>query len=164
MLVGAMNPCPCGFHGDLTRACTCAATLVSRYQKRLSGPLMDRIDLHIEVPRVEYDKLVGETPAESSAAVRTRVEAARARQLARFNGTRLAANADMGVAEIRTFCALDATGQALIKAAVSQLNLSARAYHRVLKVARTIADLAGAEAIGPPQLAEAIQYQRRSER
>ena len=164
MLVGAMNPCPCGFHGDLTRACTCAATLVSRYQKRLSGPLMDRIDLHIEVPRVEYDKLVGETPAESSAAVRTRVEAARARQLARFSGTRLAANADMGVAEIRAFCALDATGQALIKAAVSQLNLSARAYHRVLKVARTIADLAGAEAIGPPQLAEAIQYQRRSER
>jgi magnesium chelatase family protein len=137
---------------------------VGRYQKRLSGPLIDRIDLHVEVPRVEYEKLVGETPGESSGAVRARVEAARTRQLARFSGTRLAANADMGVAEVRAYCALDPTGQALMKAAVSQLNLSARAYHRVLKVARTIADLAGVEAIGPAQLAEAIQYQKRAER
>jgi magnesium chelatase family protein len=164
MLVGAMNPCPCGFYGDPTRPCTCPEAVVSRYQKRLSGPLMDRIDLHVEVPRVEYDKLVGDGRAEPSAAVRARVEAARERQRARFAGTRLAANADMGVAEVRQHCAVDAAGQALLRAAVQQLHLSARAYHRVLKVARTIADLAAVDAIGPAHLAEAIQYQRRAER
>ena len=137
---------------------------VSRIQKRISGPLLDRLDLHVEVPRVEYDKLVGDGRVEPSGAVRERVEAARERQRARFAGTKLAANADMGVAEVRQHCAVDAAGQALLRAAVTQLNLSARAYHRVLKVARTIGDLAATESILPVHLAEAIQYQRRAER
>jgi len=164
MLVGAMNPCPCGYAGDSTRACTCAQAAVDRYQKRLSGPLLDRIDLHVDVPRVEYEKLTADTVAESSAAVRSRVEAARARQWARFAGSRVAANAEMGIRELKLHCALDGAGEALLKAAVHRLGLSARAYHRVLKVARTIADLAEADRISAPHLAEAIQYQRRSDR
>jgi len=164
MLVGAMNPCPCGYYGDSTRACTCQQGAVERYQKRLSGPLLDRIDLHVEVPRVQYEKLAADTLGESSAIVRARVEAARTRQWARFEGTHAASNAEMGIRELKRFCALDAAGEALLKAAVQRLGLSARAYHRVLKVARTIADLAEAEQIGPAHLAEAIQYQRRSDR
>jgi magnesium chelatase family protein len=164
MLVGAMNPCPCGHYGDPTRACACPEAAVSRYKKRLSGPLLDRIDLHVEVPRVEYDKLAGDGLAEPSAAVRARVEAARARQWSRFAGTRLGSNAEMGIKEVRRWCGLDTAGEALLRAAVQQLGLSARAYHRVLKVARTIADLAGAEGIQPAHLAEAVQYQRRAER
>jgi len=164
MLVGAMNPCPCGFAGDTTRACTCRHDAVDRYQKRISGPLLDRIDLHVEVPRVEYEKLAADTTAESSATVRARVEAARRRQWSRFEGTRVASNAEMGIRELKAHCALDAPSESLMKAAVQRLGLSARAYHRVLKVARTIADLAESERIGPAHLAEAIQYQRRSER
>jgi len=155
MLVGAMNPCPCGYYGDSTRACTCQQGAVERYQKRLSGPLLDRIDLHVEVPRVQYEKLAADTLGESSAIVRARVEAARTRQWARFEGTHAASNAEMGIRELKRFCALDAAGEALLKAAVQRLGLSARAYHRVLKVARTIADLAEAEQIGPAHLAEA---------
>jgi magnesium chelatase family protein len=164
MLISAMNPCPCGYFGDPQRACTCLDAVVQRYQKRLSGPLLDRIDLHVEVPRIAYEKLAGEAATESSATVRERVEAARARQRARFTEGRLAANADMGVAEVRQHCRTDEAGQALLRAAVQQLGLSARAYHRVLKVARTIADLADVELIAPVHLAEAIQYQRRGER
>jgi magnesium chelatase family protein len=137
---------------------------VDRYQKRLSGPLLDRVDLHVDVPRVEYEKLAADSIAESSAAVRERVEAARQRQWARFEGSRVASNAEMGIRELKLHCGLDAAGEALLKAAVQRLGLSARAYHRVLKVARTIADLAASERIGPGHLAEAIQYQRRSDR
>ena len=157
MLVGAMNPCPCGYFGDPTRACTCQHGAVDRYQKRLSGPLLDRIDLHIEVPRVEYEKLAADSVAESSAAVRARVEAARSRQWARFEGSRVASNAEMGIRELKLHCGLDPAGEALLKAAVQRLGLSARAYHRVLKVARTIADLAAADRIGPAHLAEAAR-------
>jgi magnesium chelatase family protein len=165
MLVGAQNPCPCGWHGDAERACTCSPALVSRYQKRVSGPLLDRIDLYVEVPRVQYAKLSAERSGEPSEAIRQRVVAARARQAARFahapaRGS-CVSNADMGASEIQRHCPIDAAGQSLMRAAVRQLSLSARGYHRVLKLARTIADLAGAEVIGAAHLAEAIQYRPR---
>ena len=162
MLISAMNPCPCGYFGDPTRECTCSAGSIARYQKRISGPLLDRIDIHIEVPRVEYEKLTDQREGERSADVRARVQAARERQAARFAGTRIACNADMGPAEVRVHCQVDATAQPLLRAAMQRLQLSARAFHRVLKLARTIADLASAEQIGPPHLAEAIQYRPRA--
>ena len=133
-------------------------TMVSRYQKRISGPLLDRIDIHVEVPRVDYEKLSSDRLGEPSSAVRARVEAARERQSVRFEGTPLSCNDDMGPAEIRQFCRVDEVGQSLLKAAMQQMHLSARAYHRVLKLARTIADLAGREHIRATDIAEAIQY------
>lgn len=160
-LIGACNPCPCGYYGDSQRACTCAPAAVTRYKKRLSGPLLDRIDIHVEVPRVPYEKLAGVGTGEPSAVVRARVERARAVQGKRFAGSGILTNSEMRPAEIRQHCALDAAGQALIKAAMRQLNLSARAYHRVLKLARTIADLAGAPQIEAVHLAEALQYRAR---
>ena len=162
MLVGAMNPCPCGYHGDPTRECGCSPGAVARYQKRLSGPLLDRIDVHVEVPRVAYDKLAGETRGEPSAAIRARVQAARARQAQRLAGTGLLGNAEMGPKEVRASCVVAEEAQGLLKAAMARLQLSARAYHRVLKLARTIADLAASERIGAPHLAEALQYRPRS--
>lgn len=162
MLVAARNPCPCGFFGDPTRACTCAPSVIARYQKRISGPMMDRIDIHVEVPRVEYEKLTSTHEAESSATVRARVLAARERQARRFAGdARIHVNADMGPAEVRRYCDVDPTAQPLLKAASQRLQLSARAFHRVLKLARTIADLADAEIIGAPHIAEALQYRPR---
>jgi len=156
-----MNPCPCGYFGDPVRECTCSLGMVSKYQKRVSGPLMDRIDIHVEVPRVEYDKLSSDRLGEPSARIRTRVERARERQRQRFAGTKLACNADMGPAEVRQFCEIDAAGKSLLRAAMQQLQMSARAYHRILKLARTIADLAGSERIETVHLAEAIQYRPR---
>jgi magnesium chelatase family protein len=161
MLVAAMNPCPCGFLGDPGRACACAAAAVARYQKRISGPLLDRIDIHLDVPRVEYEKLAGTTLAEDSATVRGRVEQARDRQRVRFAGTSLVCNAEMGSAELRRYCPLDAASEALLRAAMRQLQLSARAYHRVIKLARTIADLAGDDQIAAHHVAEALQYRPR---
>ena len=166
-MIAAMNPCPCGYYGDPGRECSCSMGMVSKYQKRLSGPLLDRIDIHVEVPRVEYDKLSDERLGEPSADVRERVEAARERQRERFAaqepglGPRCNCNADMQPADVRVFCAVDEAGKSLLKAAMTQLQLSARAYHRILKLARTIADLAGSEDIRPPHLAEAIQYRPR---
>ena len=159
-LIAAMNPCPCGYYGDPERECTCSLQTVTRYQKRISGPMLDRIDIHIEVPRVDFEKLSDNRRGESSDKIRTRVEAARETQRQRFSGLKngVMTNADMRVAEVRQFCELDDAGQQLVKAAMTQLQLSARAYHRILKLARTIADLAGEESIQSSHLAEALQY------
>ena len=162
MMIGAMNPCPCGYYGDPIKPCTCSPSTVTKYQKRISGPLLDRIDIHVQVPRVEYDKLSDKRTGEASGAVRARVEAARAIQRTRFeHAPAVSCNADMRPAEVRKFCLLDDTGTALMRSAMSQMNLSARAYHRTLKLARTIADLAGSEKISPQHLAEALQYRPR---
>jgi magnesium chelatase family protein len=157
-LVAAMNPCPCGYYGDPVKPCTCSSATVTRYQKRVSGPLLDRIDIHIEVPRVEYEKLSDDRLGEPSATVQSRVEKAREYQRKRFEGTQLTCNADMHPAEVRKHCQLDDTCRSLMRSAMNQLQLTARAYHRVLKLARTIADMAGSECIQPAHLAEALQY------
>ena len=154
-------PCPCGYYGDSLKPCTCAASTVTKYQKRISGPLLDRIDIHIEVPRVDYEKLSGNRVSESSESIRARVKTARDIQNKRFtNGktTDIVCNADMRIGEIRQFCQLQPEGQSLMRSAMSQLQLSARAYHRILKLSRTIADLAGSEEIQSAHLAEALQY------
>jgi magnesium chelatase family protein len=161
MLIAAMNPCPCGFYGDPVKECSCTAMAISRYQKKISGPLLDRIDIHVEVPRVDYEKLADKRQVENSQTIRARVQEARERQLERFKGTKLTCNAEMGPTEVREFCQTDASGEKLMKAAVQQLHLSARAYHRVLKLARTIADLAGCEMIQANHVAEAVQYRPR---
>ncbi len=158
MLVAAQNPCPCGYFGDPTHACSCSNAMITRYQKRISGPLMDRIDLHVEVPRVEYDKLTSGQRGETSVCIQKRVECARQIQVERFKDRALYANADMGPSEVREMCQLDETGNRLMRSAMAQMSLSARAFHRILKVARTIADLAGEEAIQPAHLADALQY------
>ena len=163
MLVAAMNACPCGFYGDPTKECTCSEATVSRYQKRISGPLLDRIDIFVEVPRVDYEKLAGTATGETSAVVRERVSRGRAVQQQRFAGSPMICNAEMTPTEVRKYCQalLDEQAQPLLKLAMTQLSLSARAFHRVLKLARTIADMAGAERISSPHLAEAVQYRQR---
>ncbi len=164
MLVGALNPCPCGFLGDNLQSCSCSPTTIFKYRRRLSGPLLDRIDIHVEVPRVEYDKLTDQRKSEPSAAIRQRVEAARQLQRQRFAGSsRLICNSDMGPAEVTEYCVLDEAGQVLMKSAMRQLRLTARGFHRVLKLARTVADLAGAERIEAGHLAEALQYRQKLE-
>jgi len=161
MFIAAMNPCPCGYYGDPVRECTCSMQTISRYQKRISGPLLDRIDIHVEVPRVDYDKLTNGRRGELSGAIRARVERARAEQRRRFAGTPFSCNADMGPTEVREVCKLDEAGRSLVRAAMQQLQMSARAFHRILKLARTIADLAGSGRIETAHLAEAIQYRPR---
>ncbi len=161
MMIGSMNPCPCGFYGDPYKECICSPTSVVRYQKRISGPLLDRIDLFVPVPRVDYEKLVSDDMAEPSCMARERVEAARVRQEERFSGTSFVCNADMTPVEARQFCRLDDGGQGLVQMAMRQFHLSARAFHRTLKLSRTIADVAGSDVIASAHVAEALQYRSR---
>ena len=159
MLAAAMNPCPCGFFGDPTRECHCSPPQIQRYVSKISGPLLDRMDIHIEVPAVKYKELRGESSAEDSAAVRQRVVAARRRQAERFaHEKRVYANAQMPPKLIRKHCAIDADGEKLLETAVTRLGLSARAHDRILKVARTIADLDASDSVESRHLSEAIQY------
>jgi len=158
ILVAAMNPCPCGHRGDPRRSCVCSEETVRRYRARLSGPLLDRIDLHLAVAPVAYRELRAAGSVESSGAVRARVEAARRRQAHRGDGARARLNAELPAAEVRQWCRLPAEGERLLETAMVRLGLSARAYVRTLKLSRTIADLAGRDAIAPADVAEAIQY------
>ncbi len=158
-----MYPCPCGYYGDPVKECTDSLTQILRYQKRISGPLLDRIDIHVQVPRVDYEKLSSDRLGEPSAKIRERVERARERQRARFANTHLQCNGDMGPAEVRQHCVIDDSGKGLLRAAMQQMQMSARAFHRILKLARTIADLVGSDRIETPHLAEAIQYRPRKQ-
>ena len=158
MLVAAMNPCPCGFFGDPQKECRCTPMQTARYRSRVSGPLLDRIDIQVEVPAVAYEALASRAPGEPSEAVRRRVNQARRVQVERFDETGIHANARMSARDLRRYCRVDPAGEQLLENAINRLGLSARAYVRILKVGRTIADLAGAEAIQSAHIAEAIQY------
>lgn len=158
MLVAAMNPCPCGYSGDPTRPCTCSPNQVRKYRGRISGPILDRIDLHIEVPAVKYEQLRSDSESEKSESIRMRVCRARDIQLKRLAGEGIYSNSQMKPKHLKRFCRIDEAGQALLDEAVRQLGLSARAYHRIIKVSRTIADLEACENIAPHHLLEAIQY------
>ncbi len=158
MLVAAMNPCPCGFFNDHLKACTCSPSLIHKYQQRISGPLLDRIDIHLEVPRLKQDELMNKTPGEPSQAIRFRTTTARDIQRSRFKGTKIHCNAQMTSKQIKQFVKLDGPAEAMLRQAVEHLRLSARAFDRVLKLSRTIADLDAAPDITVAHLAEAIQY------
>lgn len=164
MLVLAHNPCPCGFYGDATRECTCTPNMIKRYQSKLSGPLLDRIDIHIEVPRVDYDKLMDETRGETSHIVRERVEKARQRQQQRYEKIpNVFANADLTAGDIGDHCVMTEEAKQVLNLSVRKMQLSARSYHRVLKLSRTIADLSSSELIEVSHVAEAIQYRPKSD-
>ena len=158
MLVCAMNPCKCGWYGDPSGRCTCSRQSVRSYLSRISGPLLDRIDIMVEIPALPFTDLTGEARAEPSAAIRQRVNDARKRQQDRFGPGEHSCNAQMGPAELREFCRLDEPSTSLMQAAFERLGLTARSYDRILKVARTVADLDGSEQIGPQHIAEAIRY------
>ncbi len=165
ILIAAANPCPCGYYGDTEKPCTCTASMISKYQKRISGPILDRIDIHLNVPRVPVQKLASLGQGEPSRVIRQRVEAARAVQQARLaplSKPNLLVNGDMGPAEVQQFCPLSKEGRQMLRLAVERMGLTARAYHRILKLSRTIADLAGSEQIEVSHLAEALQYRRQT--
>ena len=157
-LVAAANPCPCGYFGDETRNCTCTPSAITRYQKRISGPILDRIDMHISVPMVRPDKLTLAFKSESSATIQKRVQRARDIQLKRFKGQKITSNAEMNNKQLKQFCNLDEQSILLLKQAITKLNLSARAFHRVIKIARTIADLEDSVKIKSNHVAESLQY------
>lgn len=165
MLVAALNPCPCGYFGDKTRECTCAASHILRYQKKISGPILDRIDIHVEVPPVEVSKITDNTPstAESSASIAKRVLSARTKQQTRFMGKKLIANADMNSRDIKALCVISDDALQILKMAITKMALSARSYHKLIKVAQTIADLDGIDEIKKEHVLEALQYRFRSD-
>jgi len=158
MLVAAMNPCPCGYFTDPRNDCTCNEGMIQKYLSRISGPLLDRIDIHLEVPAVAFDELADKSPGESSASIQPRVQSARALQTKRFERLNIHSNAAMEKKQICKYCSIDNAGEALLKSAMEKLGLSARAYDRILKVSRTIADMENAEHISSVHLSEAIQY------
>jgi len=161
ILIAAMNPCPCGYATHPNKACVCSSVQIRRYQRKISGPLLDRIDLHVEVPQVKYEKLASEKVAEESSSIRKRVEKARKIQEKRFQKQNVKTNSEMNIPQIKKYCQTDSTGEALLKNAVDKMNLSARGYHRILKLARTIADLSGQENITRDHIAEALQYRQK---
>jgi magnesium chelatase family protein len=163
ILVASQNPCPCGYATDQDHPCSCTPVQISRYQKKISGPLLDRIDLHVEVPRVNFEKLASTELAESSEKIRGRVEEARKIQTLRFKNTSIKTNSEMTNKELREFCQLDESCINLLRSAVEQLHLSARSYNRILKLARTIADLAHQESIQLEHIAEALQFRTKVE-
>jgi magnesium chelatase family protein len=158
MLIAAMNPCPCGFYTDPNRECTCTMPQILRYRSKISGPLMDRIDLHVEVPAVKYRDLTGEASGEDSETIKARVNRARAVQRERFSGKKIYSNAQMTPRHLKKYCQIAEKSRNLLEQAIDKLGLSARAYTRILKIARTIADLEGAEDIAPQHISESIQY------
>jgi magnesium chelatase family protein len=158
MLVAAMNPCPCGYYADPNNECTCTVPQIQRYRSKISGPLMDRIDIHIEVPAVKYRDLASRDAGEPSSEIKKRVDRARKIQLERFKGIKIYSNAQMTNRHIKKFCQIDENSQRILEMAIDRFGLSARAYTRILKVARTIADLEGQEHIQAVHLSEAIQY------
>jgi magnesium chelatase family protein len=163
ILVAAQNPCPCGFRDSPNQTCSCTVVQLMNYQRKVSGPLLDRIDMFIEVSKIEYDNLAsGSDAGETSDQIRERVERARQIQLSRFQGTKLVTNSEMSVKEIRIHCLLEEKEKVFLKTAALKMNLSARAYHRVLKLARTIADLMESDKVETSHLAEALQYRTRS--
>jgi magnesium chelatase family protein len=162
MLVAAMNPCPCGYYGDPVKECRCTTNEIARYQKRISGPLLDRIDIFIEVPRVEYEKLTDDTRGESSENVQQRIEEARHLQQERFKDIGITCCSEMTAVEVKEYCRTEPEAQSLLRSAMKQLHLTARAFHRTLKLARTIADLDTSDIIKAPHLAEALQYRQRT--
>ncbi|MBU0661308.1 YifB family Mg chelatase-like AAA ATPase [Patescibacteria group bacterium] len=161
-LVASQNPCPCGYASDPDKTCTCSAQQISRYQKKVSGPILDRIDLHVEVPRVDFEKLTDHALAESSTQIQTRVEYARQMQKKRFKHTNITSNSEMSNKEIKLFCALDETCTQIMRQAMSHMYLSARSFHRIIKIARTIADIEQKEHIEATHIAEALQYRLKS--
>ena len=163
ILLAAQNPCPCGFLGTQRKNCVCMPGQISRYQKKISGPLLDRIDIHLDVPAVEVEKLTSDLVAEDSKIIRKRVAKAREIQRQRFADSGILTNSEMNNSQIKQFCAISGEGLDLLKMAISQMNLSARVYHRVLKLARTIADLSATSQIQTQHIAEALQYRAREE-
>lgn len=158
MLICAMNPCPCGYYTDPKKSCHCTPNRIEKYLSKISGPLLDRIDIHIEVPSIKYNELSGETTGESSEIIKRRVEQARKIQRERFNGNGIFSNAQMSHRHIKRYCKIDNESKELLKSAINELGFSVRCYHKILKVARTIADLEGKENIEPDNISEAIQY------
>ena len=158
MLVAAMNPCPCGYYTDPAKQCRCNTTKIERYLSKISGPLLDRIDIHMEVPAIRYKDLSSQENPEPSSEIKKRVKKARDIQLKRFKGEGIFANAQTSHKQLKKYCQIDEEGQNLLKAAIEELGFSARAYDKILKVARTISDLAGSEEIKAEHIAEAIQY------